>query len=64
MAPADDRRHARQHLRVGLGQQLQVGIGRNRTVQPGVGVDFGEVDGAAEGARPVGPGRVEVRVGD
>jgi hypothetical protein len=49
---------------VRLGQESDIGARGIGTVGPYIGVDFGEVDGAVERARPVGVGGVEVRVGD
>jgi hypothetical protein len=64
MATADDGGGAGQDLGVGLVEKPQLCVGGRGAVGPGVGIALGKVHGAAEGGGPVGPGGVEVGVGD
>jgi hypothetical protein len=65
MTPTNYRRRPGSDLRVRLREQPEI---RTRNVggavRPDIGVGFGEVDRAVEGAGPVCPGGVEMGVGD
>jgi hypothetical protein len=63
MAAADDGGGARQELSVGLAEEPQLRVGGRGAIGPDFGVALGEVHGAVEGGRPVGPGGVEVWMG-
>jgi hypothetical protein len=64
MTTADDGGGARQDFSMGLGEEPQLRVGGQGAVGPDVGVALGEIYQAVEGDGPVGPGGVEVWVGD